>query len=54
MTRLLDQGRLYAATPQGLKAVTRFRPGLFFKVLAAAKTIRTTQGGKVRVGEPRA
>jgi radical SAM superfamily enzyme YgiQ (UPF0313 family) len=44
LTRLLDEGKLYAATPQGLKPVVHFRTKLFLRVLAEAKTIKTLEG----------
>ncbi|MGD8369416.1 MAG: radical SAM protein [Desulfobacterales bacterium] len=44
LTRLLDENRLYAATPQGPAPIPRFRPALFFRILAAANPIRTRQG----------
>jgi hypothetical protein len=47
LTRLLDENRLYAATPQGPAPIPRFRPALFFEILAAAKTVRTLQGNDI-------
>jgi radical SAM superfamily enzyme YgiQ (UPF0313 family) len=41
LTRLLTEKRLYAATKQGLKPLTHFRPELFFGVLERAGTIET-------------
>jgi hypothetical protein len=49
LNRLLDEGRLYAATPQGTAPIPRFRPALFFKILYAANTVRTLQGLDVRL-----
>jgi hypothetical protein len=41
LARLLAEKRLYAATKQGLKPLTHFRPELFFRVLERAGTIGT-------------
>ncbi len=47
LTRLLDENRLYAATPQGPTPIPRFRPALFFEILAAAKAVQTLQGNDI-------
>ena len=52
LTRLLDENRLYASTPQGAAPVPRFRPGLFFELLAEAKIVKTLNGEEIVVGEP--
>jgi hypothetical protein len=43
---------LYAATPQGLVPVQRFRAGLFFEILAAAGTVKTLKGNDIVVSGP--
>ncbi len=48
LARLLEEKRLYAATPQGHRLLPRFRPELFFQVMQKAGYIRTRQGGTIR------
>ncbi|MBN1106528.1 MAG: B12-binding domain-containing radical SAM protein [Deltaproteobacteria bacterium] len=43
LMRLLEEGRLYAATRQGLVPLPHFRPELFFRVLERAGTIGTVK-----------
>lgn len=47
LMRILQEGKLYAATPQGLKTLSRFRPELFFGVLNRAGYVQTRQRGRI-------
>jgi hypothetical protein len=44
LSRLLTEKTLYAATPDGLKALPKFRPPLFFRLWTQMRQIVTTEG----------
>jgi radical SAM superfamily enzyme YgiQ (UPF0313 family) len=44
LNRLFEERRLYAATKEGLKPLTRFKPDLLFTVLEKAGSIQTREG----------
>lgn len=46
LEKLFSEGKLYAATSQGLRPLDKFRAGLFFRVWEGLDEIRT-QGGKI-------
>jgi len=50
LTRLLKEDKLYAATAQGLKPVSRFRSEIFFRILTETNTVRTMEGREIFVG----
>lgn len=49
LRKLLKKKILDASTPNGLKPLPRFRPGLFFQLWRKLDTIRTQQGNTIRV-----
>ncbi len=44
LQKLFRERRLYASTRDGLKPLTRFRPGLFFEVMEKSERVCTMQG----------
>lgn len=50
LKKLLREGRLYAATRQGLRPLPRFKTGLFSDVLKKAGSIMTREGKVIDVG----
>jgi tRNA A37 methylthiotransferase MiaB len=48
--RLLGERRLYAATRNGRRLLSRFRPELFFRVCDEAGFLRTRQGAVIALG----
>jgi radical SAM superfamily enzyme YgiQ (UPF0313 family) len=49
LSRLLTEKTLYAATPDGLKPLPRFRAPLFFKLWTQMREIVTTEGKGIRL-----
>lgn len=45
LRKLVDEGRLYAATKHGLEPLPRFKANLFMEVWRKAKSVRTRQDG---------
>jgi hypothetical protein len=50
LERLLAEKRLYAATRNGRRLLSRFRPELFFRVCDKAGYLRTRQGAVIALG----
>jgi len=49
LQKLLDEGRLYAATKGGLEHLPRFKADIFLKVWMKSKSVRTQRGDLINL-----